>query len=69
MAGVGVIAFKAFIGTFFLFWFLSVVLMTQKAMSSNRMSVREAGMLWMRALFVVLLVMVMLAIDFSNTSS
>jgi hypothetical protein len=28
------------------------------------MSIREAGMLWMKALFVVLIVMVMLVMDF-----
>ncbi|SFV87062.1 hypothetical protein MNB_SUP05-SYMBIONT-4-652 [hydrothermal vent metagenome] len=61
---VGVITFKTLIGGLFLFWFLSVVLMTQKTMSNNRMSVKEAGMLWIKALFVVLLVMVMLIIDF-----
>jgi Na+/proline symporter len=43
---------------------MSVVLMTQKTMSNNRMGVREAGMLWMKALFVVLFVVVILTINF-----
>ena len=60
----GVIAFKTFIGALFLFWLLSVVLMTQKSMSNNRMSIREAGMLWVKALFVVLFVVVILTINF-----
>jgi hypothetical protein len=30
----------------------------------NRMGVREAGMLWMKALFVVLFVVVILTINF-----
>ena len=61
---VAVVAFKTMIGGLFLFWFLSVVMMTQKTMASNRMSTREAGMLWMKALFVVLIVMVMLVMAF-----
>ncbi len=61
---VGVVIFKTLIGSLFLFWFLSIVLMTQKTMSNNRMSVKEAGMLWVKALFVVLLVMAILTIDF-----
>jgi Na+/proline symporter len=61
---VGVIAFKTLIGALFLFWFMSVVLMTQKAMSNNKMSIREAGMLWVKALFVVLFVAVILTINF-----
>jgi hypothetical protein len=60
-----VIAFKMVIGGLFLFWMLSVVLMTQKTLSNNKMSVREASMLWVRALFVVLFVMVILVIDFN----
>ncbi|VVH67384.1 hypothetical protein BSPLISOX_1718 [uncultured Gammaproteobacteria bacterium] len=60
----GVVAFKTLIGALFLFWFMSVVLMTQKTMSNNRMGVREAGMLWMKALFVVLFVVIILTINF-----
>lgn len=55
-----VIAFKTLILALFLFWLVAVVLMSQKLMSSNRMDVKDAGMLWIRALSVVLLVMVML---------
>lgn len=59
-----VITFKTIISGLFLFWFLSVVMMSQKTMANNRMGIREDFMLWMRALFVVLIVMVMLIMDF-----
>ena len=59
-----VITFKTIIGGLFLFWFLSVVMMSQKTMANNKMGIREALMLWMKALFVVLIVMVMLVMDF-----
>jgi hypothetical protein len=65
MMASSVIAFKMLIGGLFLFWMLSVVLMTQKTLSNNKMSVREASMLWVKALFVVLFVMVILVINFN----
>jgi len=55
-----VIAFKTLIGGLYLFWLISVVLMTQKAMARKRMDISEAGMLWVKALFVVLFVVIIL---------
>lgn len=58
------ITFKTLIGSLYLFWLISVVLMTQKALARKRMGVGEAGMLWAKALFVVLFVMIILTLDF-----
>ena len=55
-----VIAFKTIINALFLFWFIAVVLMSQKLMSNNKIAIKDAGMLWLKTLSVVLLAMLML---------
>lgn len=57
-----VILFKTAIGALFLFWLIAVLLMLQKAAANNLLSVRESGLLFLKALFVMLFVIIILII-------